>query len=63
MYTTLKVLGKRVIQTNPSKFDESLFSNIYLSRLCLKQVREMHDYILRQGVPKGRSSEGYASFK
>ena len=25
MYTTLKYLGKRVIQTNPSRFDENLF--------------------------------------
>ena len=37
MYTTLK----RVIQTNPSKFDEMLFSGIYLCRLLLKQGREM----------------------
>ena len=28
MYTTIKFLGKHVIQTNPSKFDERLFSNI-----------------------------------
>ena len=27
MYPTLKCLGKRVIQTNPSKFDEMLFSD------------------------------------
>ena len=30
MYTTLRFLGKCVIQTNPSKFDERLFSNIYI---------------------------------
>ena len=37
MYTTLE----RVIQTNPSKLDEMLFSGIYLCRLLLKQGREM----------------------
>ena len=26
--TTIKFLGKHVIQTNPSKFDERLFSDI-----------------------------------
>ena len=41
----LKCLGKRVIQTNPSKFDERLFSDIYLFRLRLKQGREIHDFI------------------
>ena len=30
MYVTLRFLGKRVIQTNPSTFDERLFSDIYL---------------------------------
>ena len=36
-----------------------------MCRLRLKQGREIHDcfYVLRQGVPEGRSSEGYASFK
>ena len=27
---TINILGKHVIQTNPSKFDERLFSDIYL---------------------------------
>ena len=27
--TTIKLLGKHVIQTNPSKFDERLFSGIH----------------------------------
>ena len=45
MYTTLTFLGKHVIQTNPSKFDERLFSDIYLCRLRLKQGREIHDFI------------------
>ena len=31
-----------MIQTNPSKFDERLFSDIYLCRLCLKQGQEVH---------------------
>ena len=64
MYATLTFLGKRVIHTNPSKFDEKLFSDIYLSRLRLKQGREIqYFFILRLGVPEGRSSEGSASFK
>ena len=37
--------SKRVIQTNPSKFDERLFSSIYLCRLRLKQGRQIHDFI------------------
>ena len=45
MYTILHFLGKHVIQTNLSKFDKRLFSDIYLSRLCLKQGREIHDFI------------------
>ena len=38
-------LDKRVIQKKPSKFDEMLFSDIYLCRLRLKQGREIHDLI------------------
>ena len=45
MYTTLTFLGKRMIQTNPSKSDEMLFSDIYLCRLRLKQRTEIHDFI------------------
>ena len=45
MYITLSILGKRVIQTNPSKFYERLFSAIYLRRLRLKQGTEIHDFI------------------
>ena len=44
-----------------SKFDEGLFLDTYLRRLRLKQGREIHDYVLRQGVPEGRSSERYAT--
>ena len=44
-------LHKHVIQINRSK-------------LRLKEGREIQDfYVLRQGVPVGRSGEGYASFK
>ena len=39
------VLGKHVIQTNPSKFDEGLFLDTYLRRLRLKQGRELHDFM------------------
>ena len=45
MYTTIKVLGKHAIQTNPSKFDERLFSDIYLCRLRLKQGIEIQDFM------------------
>ena len=45
MYTTIKNLGKHVIQTNPSKFDELLFSDIYSCRLRLKPGREIHDFM------------------
>ena len=37
------VIGKHVMQTNPSKFDERLFSAIYLCRLRLKQRREIQE--------------------
>ena len=37
------VTGKHVMQTNPSKFDERLFSAIYLCRLRLKQRREIQE--------------------
>ena len=36
-------LGKHAIPTNPSKFDEKLFSDIHLCRLHLKQGREIHE--------------------
>ena len=38
-----------MIQTNPSKFDERLFSDIYLCRLPLKQGRDIRDFIFRGG--------------
>ena len=56
-YNTRK-FRRHVIQTNPSKFDERLFSDIHLCRLRLNQGREIHDFVLRQGVPDGRSSKG-----
>ena len=37
VYSTQISLGKRVIQTNPSKLDERLFSDIYLCRLRLNK--------------------------
>ena len=70
-----------MIQRNPSKFDERLFSDIYLCRLlrnkggkktATKKKKQQQKikikintgfYVLRQGVPEGHSSEGYASFK
>ena len=45
VYNIQFFLFKRVIQTNPSKFDERLFSDIYLCRLRLKQGRKI-DYFI-----------------
>ena len=45
MYTSIKLLGKRMIQANPSKFDERLFSDMYLCRLRLEQGREIQDFM------------------
>ena len=52
-----------MIQTNPSKFDERLFSDIIIFVQITFETRKRNTcfYILRQGVPAGRSSEGYAS--
>ena len=36
-----------MIQTNLSKFDERLFSDIYLCRLHFKQGTEIHVFIFR----------------
>ena len=47
MYIKITFLGKDVIQTNTSKFDERLFSDIYLCRLRLKQGRERQDFMFR----------------
>ena len=47
MYTRLKSLGKHLIQTNPFKFEERLFSEIYLCRLRWKQGREIQDFLFR----------------
>ena len=50
-----------MIQTNLSKFDERLF--LYVQITLETRKRNTGFYVLRQGVPEGRSSEGYASFK
>ena len=47
MYTTLKCSGERVTETNPSKFDERLFSDICLYRLRLNQESEIQDFVAR----------------
>ena len=61
---TIKFLGKHVIQTNPSEFDERLFSDIIFMQITFEtRKRNTRFYVLRQGVPERRSSEGYASFK
>ena len=60
MYRTLKFLGKRVIQANPSKFDERLFPDIVFEQITFEtRKRNTGFYILRHGVPEGRSNEGY----
>ena len=43
--TPVTFLGKHVIQTNPSRFDEMLFLDGYLCRLRLKQGREIQDFM------------------
>ena len=65
IYTTLTFLGKHVIQTNPSKFDERLFSDIYICADYVSNREEKYRILCFEagGVPEGRSSEGYASFK
>ena len=55
-----KYLGKHIFQTNPPKFDERLFS---VRHTFVQTTFETGFYVLRQGVPEGRSSEEYASFK
>ena len=50
---TINILGKHVIQTNPSKFDERLFSDIYLCRLRLKQGRDIQDCMFEAGSSRG----------
>ena len=62
MYTTLTFVGKRVIQTNPSKFDEKVIV-IFVQITFETRKRNTGFYVLRQGVPEGCSSEGYANFK
>ena len=45
-FISCNFLGKRLIQTNPSKFDKRLFSDVYLCRLHLKHGKEnLHDFI------------------
>ena len=61
--TTIKFLGKHAMQTNPSRFDKRLFSDIYLWISCLKQGREIQDFMFWGKGPEGHSSDGYASFK
>ena len=53
-----------MIKTNPSKFDEML-SQKYVCEITFETsiTRNTGFYILRQGVPEGCSSKGYASFK
>ena len=65
MYTAINFLGKHVIETNQSKFDERLFSDIIIFVQITFETRKRNTgfYVLRQGVPGGRSSEGHACFK
>ena len=47
MYTRIIFLGNHLIQTNASKFDSRLFSDIYLCRLRFKQGREIKDFMFK----------------
>ena len=49
-----------MIQTNPLSYSQTYICADYVSN---KEEQYMIIYVLRQGVPQGRSSEGYASFK
>ena len=57
MYTTLKLIGKRVIQTNPSKFDERLFSGIYLCRYLRQRERATERCLGKRGCETHRETE------
>ena len=63
MYTTFRFLGKHMIQTNLSVFDERLFRPIFVQTMFQTRKRNTWFYILRQGIPEEHSSEGCASFK
>ena len=52
-----------MIQTHPSKFDEVILRHIFVQITFETRKRNTGFYVLRQGVPEGRSSERYASFK
>jgi len=52
MYTTIKVLGKHVIQTNPSQFDEGLFSDIFVQTEFETRKRNTGFYVLRDPPEK-----------
>ena len=53
-----------MIQTYPSKFDKKvILRHIFVQITFETKKRNTGFYVLRQGVPEGRSSEGYASFK
>ena len=56
MYKTLSFFGKRVIQTNPSKFDERLFSQtyicaVYVEEEAVKEEEEECAFIMRSSTP------------
>ena len=48
MYATLTFLGKHVIKTNPSKFDERLFSDVFVKIMFetrITRLQEIQDFI------------------
>ena len=61
--TPIKVLSKHMMQTNPFKFAEVNLRHIFVQITFETRKRNTGFYVLRQGVPDGRASEGYASFK
>ena len=52
-----------MIQTNPAKFDEKLFSDIFVQFTFKTRKKNTVFYVSRHAPAKGRSSEGYASLK
>ena len=57
MYTTVTFLGKRVIQTNPSKFDERLFSETERQRQKQRQRDRETETDRQTDRDRGRETE------
>ena len=61
--TQLFFIGKRVIETNLSKFDERLFSDIICADYVWNKEQKYMTLYFEAGSSRGTLSERYASFK